>query len=281
MSAQLTTLTSSQIQRFKRDGYVVVRKAFSPADGLAMQRRWWSELEGTYGIHPGDRSSWRQIPGDLKAAKRDPLQAAILTERVRGVFDDLLGKAAWSPPGVWGRTIVTFPEPGAWEVPARLWHWDNACEPHLDYPRALFVVSFIGPVAPRSGGTLILAGSPRLLIQQERQIPASQRRDPSASTWDWFHRCHPWLMALTGHAPSPADRIAAFMDREVIVEGVPLRVAELTGDPGDMVFCHPAIVHCRAPNSGTRPRFMRIKQHFLTHEGRNLLRANRPRLRVA
>ena len=58
------------------------------------------------------------------------------------------------------------------------------------------------------------------------------------------------------------------MDTETIVEGVALRVVELSGEPGDMVFCHPAMVHCSAPNRGTRPRFMRIKQQFLTHEGR-------------
>jgi hypothetical protein len=278
MGSQLTSLTASDIQRFERDGYVVVKQAFSPADALAMERRWWSELEGTHGVRADDRSGWRQIPGDLKAAKRDPIQARILTERVRGVFDDLLGKAAWSPPRDWGRAIVTFPEPGAWEVPTRLWHWDNLCDPHIDQPRALFVVSFIGSVAPRSGGTLILSGSPRLLIQQERRIPASQRGGSGASLWERFHRSHPWLMALTGQAPSPADRTAAFMAGETIVEGVPLRVVELTGEPGDMVFCHPVMVHCRAQNRGARPRFMRIKQQLLTHQGRELLRRlERPR----
>jgi hypothetical protein len=270
MGSQLATLTSSDIQRFERDGYVVVRQAFSRADGLAMERQWWRELEDAHDVRRDDPSSWRQIRGDLKAAKRDPAQARILTERVRGVFDDLLGQAAWSPPRNWGRSLVTFPEPGAWDVPARHWHWDNPSELHLDRPRALFVVSFIGSVAPRGGGTLILAGSPRLLIQQERRIPASQRHDSIATSWDRFHRSHPWLMALTGQAPSPADRIAAFMDGETIVEGVPLRVVELTGEPGDMVFCHPVMVHCVAPNLGARPRFMRIKQQVLTHEGREL-----------
>jgi len=270
MASQLTTLTSSDIHRFDRDGYVVVRQAFSPADGLAMERRWWRELEDTHGVRRDDRSSWRQIPGDLKAAKRDPIQARILTGRVRGVFDDLLGKAAWSPPRDWGRPLVTFPEPGAWQVPARLWHWDNPSDLHLDHPRALFVVSFIGPVAPGGGGTLILSGSPRLLIQQERQIPAGEQPGSIATLRERFGRSHPWLMALTGQAPSPADRTAAFMDRETIIEGVPLRVAELTGEPGDMVFCHPVMVHCAAPNRGPRPRFMRIKTQVLTHEGREL-----------
>jgi hypothetical protein len=277
MGSQLTTLTSSDVQRFERDGYIVVRQAFARADGLAMERRWWEELEGTHGIRRDDRSSWRQILGDLKAAKHDPVQARILTGRVRGVFDDLLGKATWSPPRDWGRPLVTFPRPGAWEVPTRLWHWDNPGELHLDHPRALFVVGFIGPVAPKGGGTLILSGSPRLLIEHERQVPAGQRPGLGAGRWERFGRSHPWLMALTGQAPSPADRIAAFMDRETIVEGVPLRVVELTGEPGDMVFCHPVMVHCAAPNRGTRPRFMRIKTQVLTHEGRELRsRSQRP-----
>jgi hypothetical protein len=207
-------------------------------------------------------------PVDSQAKAWD--QSKILTERVRGVLDDLLGKAAWSPPRDWGRCLVTFPEPGAWEVPTRLWHWDNPSDLHLDHPRALFVVGFIGPVAPRGGGTLILSGSPRLLIQRERDIPARQPRESGARLWERFHRSHPWLMALTGQAPSPADRTAAFMDGETIVEGVPLRVVELTGEPGDMVFCHPAMVHCVAPNRGTRPRFMRIKTQVLTREVREL-----------
>ena len=270
MAAQLTALTSSDIQRFERDGYVVVRQAFSRADGIAMERQWWRELEDTHGISPGDRSSWRQLRGDLKAAKRDALQGRILTERVRGALDDLLGQDAWSPPRDWGRPLVTFPEPGAWEVPARLWHWDNACELHLDYPRALFVVSFIGTVAPRGGGTLVLSGSPRLLIQQERQLPEDERRGSITRARERFHRSHPWLMALTGNGPSPADRTSAFMDGETVVAGVPLRVAELTGEPGDMVFCHPLMVHCMAPNRGERPRFMRIKTQVLTREGREL-----------
>jgi hypothetical protein len=263
-----STLTPTDIERFRRDGYLVVRRAFAADDGRAMERTWWRELEDVHHRRPDDRSGWRPIVGDLKAAKRDPIQARILTARVRGVLDDLLGEAAWSPPKDWGRCLVTFPEPGDWQLPIRLWHWDNPCEPHLDRPRGLFVVSFIGPVAPRGGGTLLLAGSPRLLVQQEREVPAQRLPVSGARRWERFHRSHPWLMALTGLAPSPADRVAAFMDRETVVDGVPLRVVELTGEPGDMVFCHPAVVHCAAPNRGTRPRFMRIKTQVRAHEGR-------------
>jgi hypothetical protein len=277
MGSRFTTLSAADRARFERDGYVVVRQAFAPADGRAMEEHWWRELAEAHGIRRDDRSTWRQIRGDLKAAKRDPIQARILTERVCGVFDDLLGPAEWSVPRDWGRPLVTFPGPGAWDVPPRLWHWDNPSELHADRPRALFVVSFIGPVAPRAGGTLILSGSPRLLLRQEPEIPASKPREFGARLWDRFHRSDPWLAALTGLSPSPADRIAAFMDTETIVDGVPLRVVELTGEPGDMVFCHPVMVHCVAPNRGQWPRFMRIKTEVLTQEGREL----RDRLQAA
>jgi hypothetical protein len=267
------TLTPADLERFERDGYVVVRQAFPRADALAMEERWWAELADTRGIHRDDRSSWRPVVGNLKAAKRDPGQGAILTGTVRGVLDDLLGAGTWSPPRDWGVTLVTVPEPGDWELPTRLWHWDNPCEPHLDRMRGLFVVTFIGPVAPRGGGTLIISGSPRLLIEQQRALSVDQRLALGGKPWERFGRSHPWLSALTGQGPSPADRAAAFMDEETIVDGVPLRVVELTGEPGDMVFCHPVMLHCAARNRGDWPRFMRIKQQFLTREGRDRFRA--------
>src|SRR5262245_11400321 len=134
------SLTAVEIERFERDGYVVVREAFARADAEAMQDRWWDELAAVHGISRDDRASWRPIAGDLKAAKSDPIQQRILGARVRGVLDDLLGAGEWLAPKDWGRTIVTFPEPGEWDVPGWFWHWDSPSAVHLDRPTALFVV---------------------------------------------------------------------------------------------------------------------------------------------
>jgi hypothetical protein len=264
-------LSSADFDRFHRDGFVVVRDAFARADAAAMEDRWWAELESAHGIRRGDCSTWRQPAGDLKRAKRDPIQAKILTARVRGVIDHLLGVGQWPVPSDWGRTIATFPEPGAWDVPTHLWHWDNLAAWHRDKLNALFVVTFVGAVAPRGGGTLVLAGSPRLLLRQDHALTPLER-DDFVVRRELFHRSHPWLEALTGKRASPADRVAAFMESGELVEGVPLRVVELTGEPGDMVFCHPLLVHCGAPNRGIGPRFMRIKQQLTSHEGRRQLR---------
>ncbi len=278
MPANPTPLSPAEIQGFEDHGYVVVRQAFARDDALAMQQEWWSELAQVHGIAREDRATWRPILGDLKRAKTSPIQAKIATARVCGVVDDLLGPGQWRPPRDWGRALTTFPEPGAWDVPTGLWHWDSPFDWHREKLSGLFVVSFIGTVARGGGGTLILSGSPRLMRQHDAGLTPEQRRANAATHRDLFLGSHPWLMALAGMAPSPADRIAAFMQAETLAHGIPLRVVELTGEPGDMVFCHPSIVHCGSPNHGAEPRFMRIRQQLMTHEGQDRLsRAMHPR----
>ena len=110
-------LSPAEIGQFHRDGFVVVRHAFSRVDAAAMEQSWWVELETVHGIRREDRSTWQQPVGDLKRAKRDALQGKILTRRVRGVIDDLLGEGTWPVPRDFGRTLVTFREPGIWDVP--------------------------------------------------------------------------------------------------------------------------------------------------------------------
>lgn len=255
-------LTPEDLRHFRDHGYVRVSGAFSPSDAASMQDAWWAELAAVHRIERNDRTTWRQPLADLKAAKRDPLQVRILTARVAGVLDDLLGEGAWDPPRDWGRTLVTFPEAGRWDVPSGLWHWDNPCGPEGRAPDSLFVVSFIGRVEPGGGGTLLIAGSHRLLARQEAALAG--RRPPLAyrERRALFYGLHPWLAALCGEAASPPDRIGAFMRDGAEIGGVPVRVVELTGEPGDMVFCHPAIVHCAAPNRTSQPRFMRILQRL-------------------
>ena len=246
-----------------------------------MREAWWAELAEVYGVARDDRNTWRPILGDLKRPKSSPIEHKIGTARVRRVIDDLLGADNWQMPADWGRALVTFPEAGDWEVPgqagsgAGLWHWDSPAGWHLDTLNALFVVGFIGAVAPRGGGTLILSGSPRLLHRHEAALVPQEQRSDARTQRRSFYRSHPWLSALAGEAPSPVDRIAAFMEVDTNIDGIPARVVELTGEPGDMVFCHPSIVHCVSPNRGSEPRFMRIKQQILTHAGHMLLKAAR------
>ena len=75
-----------------------------------------------------------------------------------------------------------------------------------------------------------------------------------------FGQWQPYLADLTGRAAQPArDRIGTFLERTTEVAGVPCRVVELTGAPGDAYLCSPAVLHAAAPNRSDRPRLMRVK----------------------
>jgi hypothetical protein len=77
-------------------------------------------------------------------------------------------------------------------------------------------------------------------------------------------------LAPAGKGPPAHDLITHCMGVETKIDGVAARVIELTGEPGDMVFRHPAIVHCVAPNHGSQPRFKHIRRRLMTHEARRL-----------
>ena len=134
------------------------------------------------------------------------------------------------------------------------------------------MVGFVGEVAPRGGGTTVVAGSPRFLVKQHAALSRWPRGLGEAWRRDRVLRDHPWLAALSGNAPGPADRIAAFMQDGGEADGVAMRVVELTGEPGDMVFCHPLLMHSQANNCREVPRMMRIKQHLRSHAGEAMAR---------
>lgn len=242
-------LTKSEIDEFQRDGFVVLKGAFSRTDAVAMEDAWWRELFETYGICRDDRSTWFQPARDLREGKVSPMQMKIQTGRVKGAIDDLMGEGAWSWPKTWGRAIATFPQGGAWEVPTG-WHWDSPVAWHRDGIASVFAFTFVGAVAPGGGGTAVLAGSHRLLRHWEGDMAGKDAR----AQREWLYRAHPWLAAVAG----VNARARPMLEDGVAIDGIALRVVELCGAPGDMVLCHPTIVHSASANCATWPRFMRI-----------------------
>ena len=67
---------------------------------------------------------------------------------------------------------------------------------------------------------------------------------------------HPWLKALTNDDGDP-ERNARLMVTGATIDGVSLRVVELTGQPGDVFVTHPWVMHAAAPNAAELPRMMR------------------------
>ena len=103
---------------------------------------------------------------------------------------------------------------------------------------------------------MVVRGSPRHVCRFVSQIRPATR---TQKQWrEAFDRSHPWFTALSDRTDT-ADRVERFLT-ETEVEGIPTQVVELTGQPGDVVVCHPWLIHNIAPNVSDRPRMMRASR---------------------
>jgi ectoine hydroxylase-related dioxygenase (phytanoyl-CoA dioxygenase family) len=110
----------------------------------------------------------------------------------------------------------------------------------------------LSPVAPKGGGTAVVAGSHRLA---ERIAARSGTATRSADVTRRLRAEHPWFAALSSK-DAAGDRIRRFMREGAEIDGIHVRVAEMTGEPGDAWFMHPSLLHTAAPNTGEAPRMM-------------------------
>lgn len=71
-----------------------------------------------------------------------------------------------------------------------------------------------------------------------------------------------WFRALSRPGDDDPGRAALFMDRDHDAGGILVRVAELTGQPGDVVLTHPWVLHSWSSNTGSYPRMMLTKNLY-------------------
>jgi hypothetical protein len=79
-------------------------------------------------------------------------------------------------------------------------------------------------------------------------------------------REYPWFEALCSRDRSAARVRRLMLDGDMI-DGVPVRVVELTGAPGDVVLMHLGIMHSLAPNHRATPRIMLGQQIYASAGG--------------
>lgn len=251
-------LTETQRAEFSERGIVRLSGVFDQAAAALMCRRIWEDLRVRYGSAPDVPASWPTArPTGFQALSRAGAFDAVVGAGLVAALDTLLGTDGWRRPRHWGAPLITFPSHTApWGVPHAQWHLDfpaHSAGPDLV---GLRVLAFLAPVRPQGGGTVVLVGSHRLV---RRLIARSGPHDRvhSAQVRRILAQRAPWLRELLAPAaPAAQERIHRFMDEGAEIEGVPVRVVELTGAPGEMILMHPWLLHAPAANCGTMPRFM-------------------------
>jgi hypothetical protein len=224
-------LDPEELDSFVRDGFVrlpgVVPRAVADACAAAV-------MEGVrrQGVDGDDPSTWTQ-PVVRIACPETPAFAAAGTQPVLWeAYDQLIGPGTWwARHGVGGSVAVRFPHPadpgdagwhidGSFEVGAE--HWVNV----RSRERGLLCLFLLSDVGPDDAPTELKVGShfdvPPLLL------PFGVRGAP-------FWRVSRRLPERT------YDRASAFA----------------TGRAGDVIVCHPFLVHRATwPHRGTTPRIM-------------------------
>lgn len=244
-------MTEASLEEFSKPGFVRVEEAFSRDDAGIMCELVWDVLGRKFGILKSDPSTWDRPfkKGPLNEIGHSPLFWSIFTDRLTTAIDDLLGAGRWKMPGGLGDFLITFPNASSWFLPHDGWHSDEGPVP------GVMGFIFLSDVEQGGGGTLVVQGSHRL-PQRDRMAA-----EPDGQGRKWKHRWEleqesEWLRALRTPA-DPAERYKNFVQQETQVEGVNLKVVELTGRAGDAVLCHPWLLHAIAPNAADAPRFMR------------------------
>jgi ectoine hydroxylase-related dioxygenase (phytanoyl-CoA dioxygenase family) len=249
-------LSSAQRDEFDRRGILRLPATIPSAEVTAMRQRVWEHLLDKHAIRPDRPETWTvQLPAQFQKLTGTGAFDAMATDQLCAVIDDLLGAGRWQRPAHWGRPLVTFPRPDTgWDVPASGWHLDS----HGDLDELTMVVVFahLAPVRPRGGGTLVITGSHRLTRPAGAQADNAPVR--SAEVKAHLRTLDPWLRGLwkTG---GDTNRIRCYLEVGAVVDGVQVRVEELTGEPGDAVIMHPRLLHVMAPNALHVPRMMLLQ----------------------
>ncbi len=242
-------LTEAQYRSFAELGLIKVaglipEAAVSPARDLVYERLrrsdFWLE-ENQAWVRPTDSVAARKRLG-LKGRAEASLFKRLLTPEVLGAARELVNGQEVRPTAPHTQFLFTPPGAAEWHVPRRTWHIDV---PRLaDLAPGVQMFTFLDTVAPGGGGTLVAAGSHRLLNDvgalSSKEVKKRLRREP-------------YFRELMGKTSTDRSR---FMTAVGHVGDVPLRVVELTGEPGDVYFTDLRLLHTLGPNASSVPRLM-------------------------
>ncbi|MEM8679169.1 MAG: phytanoyl-CoA dioxygenase family protein [Planctomycetota bacterium] len=248
-------LSKAQRGEFDQSGYLRVRGAFDPEAARRMVAAVWDQLAAEARLRPDDPQTWLEGPvAGIAELKRTAQFAAIGTGQAPAVLDDLLGAGGWRVPSNWGQLLVTFPtRDRQWHFKP-LWHTDYAYDTPPGRLVGVQVFSILSDLKPGGGGTLILQHSHQLLQAFVQVAPREALRKMKSARRALFDR-YPWLVEIS-KPQSLTDPSGWIRDQRATLEGVSVQMREIIGAAGDMIFCHPWLLHSPAPNHLDRPRMM-------------------------
>ena len=257
-------LIHQQRDEFFERGFTRVAGALPQDLAANMVSRIWRALEERQGMRRNDATTW--IEGSVRGIgdlNREQEFRPFGSPEIVSVIDDLLGKGNWQQPSSWGQILATFP--------ATEWSWNSLFQRqvevseitwHTDYPydtppnkiSGVQIFCLLADLEPGGGGTLVIEGSHRAIrnfvLNASPETLQKMKRARLA-----FMNSDPWLQEVSKAVSKPRPE-AWMAEQRAVIDGIPVAVAELTGNACDVYFTHPWLLHAPSPNCNSVPRLM-------------------------
>lgn len=252
-------LSEADIRQFNEQGFLVVRECVPEARARQASAAIWTDLMARYDVTE-DSNTWHGQYLNFAATALKG-QDTMLSGTMRRVFDDLLGEGRWRSDQETrsrGTVFASLPrsaEDDAWAL-AGEWHWDHGEIRHLPSHTGVQASTLLTNMAHRGGGTLFVSGSHHAVARHFHRTRGRFSDNYSAKRMQSFFKTQEWFRDLDGGTVPKANRVATYMERTSTVDGIALRVHEMTGKPGDAYFMHPLLVHAGPANGARTPRIM-------------------------
>ena len=252
-------LTAAQKSEFDEHGWVRVPGAIPDEHVRSVLDRIWDDLEQRCGIPRDAPETWPEArPKGFNRLMRSGAFEPTCSSAVQDAIDGFLEPGHWERPSPWGALLLTFPAAGPWFLPNQSWHMDlqKAVDAASEQNPGVQVFAILEPLAAH------LARQPELIGEGRSKdiTKAVKRAAPSLRDL--------WSRDLGGDRDLAGNREDRYLLNPVDVSGIPVQAVEFTGDPGDVIFMHPWIIHTASPNRGDRPRVV-ITERVRRLDGRD------------
>ncbi|NJM40412.1 MAG: hypothetical protein HC853_06425 [Anaerolineae bacterium] len=172
-----TKVDERALQAWEQDGVLKIT-GLIPLDWFTYLRE---RVVDMLGSPPESTQTWTkpELSGLLKPIGRDKHYVPLEVESVKEAVDSLIGKG-WEYPNTGGGWFANAPRhlekqgsPQIELVPRGTWHWDG--RPDLHPVKGLWLFTPVTDMLPHSGGTWLVAGSARMVLDFYAKLPPEKR----------------------------------------------------------------------------------------------------------
>ena len=204
------------------------------------------------GAAPESPESWTNLESiPLKPLGLDKRCVPLEIESVKNAVDSLIGKG-WEYPNTGGGWFANAPRqlekqhlPKLELVPRGHWHWDGRPDLH---PGGLWLFTPVTEMLPHSGGTWLVAGSARMVLDFYANLPSERKGKPTRLAKKWFANDHEWFKVLNSEETL----------NQANQEGDSVHLLNVSGKSGDVVLMNSFTIHSSPEYIGPSPRVCHV-----------------------